>query len=598
MNRMIVLPTLVCLMVYATPPVPAQESTDKNAAKQSFGDATVKNPYYSGHQLPPWKLWFEDDTAVVYSPEPPRGNPREEKQASRTLSPPPLERRLYPDLASDEPDPRQLYPFTLPQTEPTAAGWWDDAVASLDGNHVRLRNTYQFGNQKVPLHGQLIQVLQGSPRFEERSRIGINFAWQSYAEKGHHLLLGEQTIRRMEETFTFANCLYASPGFLSRTDVMPDRMVDSYDGLFGHYYNSLGQSGSELPAVAKMLYAGAHLPRRTKNLMKTHGVYPLAMLTIFKATLPYRDSSEMEVPYENELRHRPSYASAGNSVQERYVSRELEYHLYDQQTHVQRMVQMAKNMNSPPPVTLLRLIDAMGSSSRDNLVRSSTYTSIRIHGEPGERIETTVDLGDSYDLATRPLTFHAERVYPEQRNIEVRIDDQGKANLVATHDENYPSGRFPVILWVENGTECPGNPVFVNFHWPACDQSQKPSYFAPYKKPFVSEEDLKKFASRGAAADPNVEVNRNDKPIIQTNLQETTIKAAVGETVSFQLQGKDPEGFPTRFYQWSGDVGTIREDRFMYTPTHSERGKTLPVRFVCSDGTGAYCGLTVRIQVE
>ena len=41
-----------------------------------------------------------------------------------------------------------------------------------------------------------------------------------------------------------------------------------------------------LPAVAKMLYAGAHLPRETKNLMKTHGVYPLAMLTIFKATLP------------------------------------------------------------------------------------------------------------------------------------------------------------------------------------------------------------------------------------------------------------------------------------------------------------------------
>jgi len=98
--------------------------------------------------------------------------------------------------------------------------------------------------------------------------------------------------------------------------------------------------------------------------------------------------------------------------------------------------------------------------------------------------------------------------------------------------------------------------------------------------------------------DPNVEVNRNDKPIIRTDLRETTIKAAVGETVSFHLTGEDPEGYQPRFYQWSGDVGKITGDRYVHVPTESERGRTLPVRFICSDGTGAYRGLTIRIRVE
>ena len=31
-------------------------------------------------------------------------------------------------------------------------------------------------------------------------------------------------------------------------------------------------------------------------------------------------------------------------------------------------------------------------------------------------------------------------IYPEQRNIEVTIDDQGMANLAVTHDARYPSG--------------------------------------------------------------------------------------------------------------------------------------------------------------
>lgn len=570
-----------------------------NDRKQGIIDGpAVKNPYYSDDDSPPWKLWFVDDAPVEYTASASGKESDQEKTKTRTLIPPGLSKRLYPDLSAKRSVDDQLFPFTTSEREPAVAGFWDDAVASLDHNHVRLKNRYQFGNQSVVFADQMIQVLHGSPRLMDRMKIGINFAWQSEARKGHHLFLNERMIRRMEQVFTFANCLYASPGWLSRTDVMPDRMVDSYDGLFGHYYNSLGQSGSELPAIAKMIYTGAHLPRSTKDLMKTHGVYPLAMLTIFKATLPYRDGVGNEVPFENELRHRPSYASDGNQVSDRYVSRELEYHLYDQDLHVRRMVQMARGMKSPPPVTLLRLIDVKQATQDNDSTGSSSFTSIRLHGKPGQSMEVSVDLSGSYDLAGRPLTFHAKRVYPQQANIDVKIDDQGMARIVATYNSKYPSGRFPVILWADNGTDCPGNPVFVNFHWPADGQVEKPAYYAPYRQPSMSEEDINKFTERGADRDQNVEVNRNDKPIIESSLDGTTVKATVGKPITFQLTGKDPEGFPTRLYQWSTDIGTINAGRFSYTPVDSDRGKTIPVRFICSDGTGGYRGLTVQIQVQ
>lgn len=566
----------------------------------SFAEATIKNPYYSDRESPPWKLWFEDGSAVEYSRKAATAKGSDGELVHRTLKPPRLGKRLYPDVSSVAAGMGALYPFKIFDSEPAVAGMWDDAVASLDGNHVRLRKAYRFGNRKILFAGQMIQVLHGSPPFADRSRIGVNFVWQSFAKKGHQLFVGERIIRRMEQAFTFANCLYASPGWLSRTDVMPDRMVDSYDGLFGHYYNSLGHSGSEAHAVAKMMFAGAHLPRTTKNLMKRHGVYPLAMLTVFKATLPYRDGKGSEVPYENELRHRPSYASDGGTVSARYVSRELEYHLYDEATHVRRMVAMTSRMTNPPPVTLLRLINVSGSSGRTNVLQSSSFSSVRIHGERGERIEATVDLGSSYDLENRPLTFHAARVYPGQQNIGANVDERGKVRIVASYDKRYPSGRFPVVLWVENGGDCPGNPVFVNIHWPEPDQPKRPPYFAPYKKPFMTEQDIRKFTGRGALRDPNVQVMRNDKPVIDAgNVGESTeLSASVGSPLSFSLRGKDPEGSPTRFYLWSGDVGRIAGDQFIYKPVGRDRGKTLPVRIICSDGTGAYRGLTVKLRVK
>lgn len=103
---------------------------------------------------------------------------------------------------------------------------------------------------------------------------------------------------------------------------------------------------------------------------------------------------------------------------------------------------------------------------------------------------------------------------------------------------------------------------------------------------------------RGGVNDPNVQVNRNDKPVIQMTVDDPIVTASVGKPVSFQLAGEDPEGFQTRFYQWAGDIGRITDGRFVYTPRKFDHGKTLPVRFICSDGTGAYRGRTVRIRVE
>ncbi|MBG85722.1 MAG: hypothetical protein CMO80_02340 [Verrucomicrobiales bacterium] len=60
----------------------------------------------------------------------------------------------------------------------------------------------------------------------------------------------------------------------------------------------------------------------------------------------------------------------------------------------------------------------------------------------------------------------------------------------------------------------------------------------------MSDQDIRKFSSRGAVRDPNLQAMRNHKPAIEIS--------------------------PSR------DVGTIKGNTFSYTPKGSDRGKTSP----------------------
>ena len=91
----------------------------------------------------------------------------------------------------------------------------------------------------------------------------------------------------------------------------------------------------------------------------------------------------------------------------------------------------------------------------------------------------------------------------------------------------------------------------------------------------MSDQDIRKFSSRGAVRDPNLQVMRNHKPAIEISPSRDP-KASVGTPISVSLTGADPDGTPTRFYLWSRDVGTIKGNTYSYTPKGSDRGKTSP----------------------
>src|SRR5262249_15147914 len=162
-------------------------------------------------------------------------------------------------------------------------------------------------------------------------------------------------------------------------------------------------SGSMMAAIKKMMDAGACMPRKTKELLKTHGLYAPAMVTLFRAALPLADAAGKPVPYENEMRHRPVYSMAGNSTTytDRWLKQNVAYHTYDAKLHAQTMIDMAKQMAVPPPVAVMELTGLTVTNGSTTLVtaqqtdprlKSVNKTIIRVWGNEGETLQVNVDL--------------------------------------------------------------------------------------------------------------------------------------------------------------------------------------------------------------
>ena len=75
------------------------------------------------------------------------------------------------------------------------------------------------------------------------------------------------------------------------------------------------------------------------------------------------------------------------------------------------------------------------------------------------------------------------------------------------------------------------------------------------------------------------------------------LSGAVGEPFLFEVECVDPEGFPTRLYRWSRDVGRVMGGgppwRFIFVPTSSD---SYDVHFICADGTGTYNSMQVVLE--
>ncbi|MCF7972212.1 MAG: chitobiase/beta-hexosaminidase C-terminal domain-containing protein [Phycisphaerae bacterium] len=536
---------------------------------------TIMNPYYAD---PAWKLWAVDPSPVTLDKPSVKG----------TFQPPPAVLRRYPIILKKGSDDVTLEPLG----RSLVSGFWDDCYMSLDAHHTRLSSPRdQFIDGGAMKTARDVQTLL---------ELGVNFTSQSYADRGRAMVDDVFNNLNTERYFFFANCIRATPSHASYSDGDEDKVTDLYDGLFAHSYHSLGQSGSEVHAIYKMMVAGACMPRTTKDLLKKHGAYAIALLTIFKAALPYADARGQTLPYEHELRHRPVYSSNGTPSHAHYCPANVVYHGYNEALHLQTMMGMASSLVVAPPVAVARLLSfqvKQGAETVTDQVRLARHvkclslTQIRIWGEPGETLEARINLNKSYDLQHKTLSFKCQTLYPNQKNVSIVQEAPGIYLIRVTHDPKLPKGRIPVICTAYNGEAVPSNPVFINFYWPG--ENEADDYAAMRELP----EDVR--ARINALGLKHLPVTVNLRPIVDLGVpgDGDAVRCLPGQTVSMDLTARDPEGFPVTILRRAGEIGVIEQGRFTATIPSTDQDKIYQVHLIFSDGTGGYTGKQIKLLV-
>ena len=534
---------------------------------------TIMNPYYA---QPAWKLWAIDPSPVTI-----------DKPHFKGTFQPPEAVRKYPILSFR----RGSGKLTLHRLgKSSLSGFWDDCYMSLDFHHTRMGH---FKNQFID-GGKMRTAWDVQTLLE----LGVNFTSQSYSDRGRAIVDDVFNNLNTERHFFFANCIRATPSHASYEDKDDDKVKDLYDGLFAHSYHALGQSGSEVHALYKMMVAGACMPRSTKNLLKKHGAYAIALLTIFKAALPYADAQDRALPYEHELRHRPAYSSHGTPLHAHYCPANAHYHGYDEQRHLQGMMDMARGLEFAPPVAVVKLLSFMVKKNGETIsdqarlakkVKCVSLTNVRFWGEKDETLEVRINLNQSYDLQNKELRFKCLALYPNQKNVSIREETSGIFLIRVKHDPKLPKGRIPVICTAYNDLTVPSNPVFINFYWPSEDEVD--DYF-PMKG--LSKDARLKIKKLGLKRLP---VTVNLRPIVDVGFTGDTLHCLPGQNVSIDLKAHDPEGFPVTVFRRAGQIGTIEQNRFTARIPSTDQDKIYRVHFIFSDGTGGYTGKQIKLLV-
>ncbi len=536
---------------------------------------TIKSPY---HGELAWKLWAVDPDPVTI----------EKPNFKGTFRPPPAGGRKYPKMGLKKGAAAIVFE---PLGNSSAAGFWDDCYMSLDYHHTRLRRP----------QNQFIDAgkMRTARDVETLLKLGVNFTSQSYADRGRAIVDDMFNNLNTERHFFFANCIRATPAHASYRDTEQDAVTDMYDGLFAHSYQSVGQSGSEVHALYKMMLAGARMPRSTKNLLKKHGAYAIALLTIFKAALPYVDSEGRELPFEHELRHRPAYSSDGDPRHAHYCPANAYYHGYDEKCHLASMLKMAAELEYAPPVTVLEMknfvIEEDGGFITDRTklaqrIKCISLTNVRLWGGEGETLVAQIDLNRSYDLQDEPLTFECRPVYPNHDNVSIVEEAPGRYLIRVRHNPQLPKGRIPVIFTSYNKHELPGNPAFVNFYWP--DENEADDYFP---KASLPPDIRRKYDALGLKQLP---VNVNRRPQVDLELAADAVHCRPGQKVAIDLKSRDPEGFPVSIYRRPGEIGQIRENRFIARIGASDAQSIYKLHLIFSDGTGGYASKRIKLLVD
>ncbi|MCJ8331749.1 MAG: hypothetical protein MJH11_17440 [Lentisphaeria bacterium] len=534
----------------------------------------IMNPY---HAKPVWKNWSKNASPVSI----------DKPHFKGVFKPLPLNKRTYPVFIETTNGGEKLSYLPLKKG---VAGYWDDCYMSLDVHHTRLSKPNGFIDGGKMRTAQDVRTMM---------QLGTNFTSQSYSSRGRAIVDDLINNLFLERFFFFANCIRATPSHISYEDKKEHMASDVYDGLFGHAYQSVGQSGSEMHGIFKMMLAGAAMPRKIKDLLKHHGAYAPALLTLFKAALPYVDADGKAVPYENELRHRVAYSSHGTPQHVHFCSANAHYHGYNDKLHLKTMMDMASKMKGAPPVAIAKLSsfkvkdkDGMITDQASLLkrVKSINLTTMRFWGMPGDTLYASIDLSKSYDLQKKKLTFSCLPVYPNQKNISIQEESPGKYLIQVKHDPKLPKGRLPVICTVRNGLGIPSNPVFINFYWPG--KKEVADYFPTEGIPKNVLEKVRKLGLR------RLPVNVNKRPSIDFGFPGDAIRCKAGEKISIKLIAKDPEGFPITTYLRPGEIGALKNGVYTVKIPPEDKEKIYRIHFIFSDGTGAFTGSELKLIVS
>jgi len=535
-------------------------------AEEPSGPAII-NPYFSYSR---WRVYRDDSTPVENVGTLVRKG-KEKKPDVITLAPTPLDKRIYPTgpLRGKEP-----ILWAVRKTPPKEfAGVWDDVYASWSGLHGYVRSAWRATDgSKVhlrPTDDQFMHFVELRKTSELR-RCGINFVHQSTTGMGHTLTNSLPIARGYEQVY-FSDCLVTSPAHQSFTEEWSDRTKDLYLAMSPTLLHSVESSNSETMAITKLMIVGGYLPPESKRALKLHGLYPSALLYIWKASLPF------EVPYDHELRHRIAYRALGREDQ--YAggyghaggergNLSLAFHRYDEIAHMRNMIRMAQAMRVLPPEAILEDVVVEGAKKVYGLKKSALVIQ-----EPGQDAVIHVSTAKCYDLQDRPIQVRWKVLYGTPGTRCEPGTDSDSWTIRVPWDETMPEGRTAIALIANNG-EHDGNPAIISVFRKKTDLPPSGRGYGDYK-----------YNSPHA----------NRRPVI-IDLQDRIVKP--GETVTIPLKAIDPEGQTVSFYKRANELGRLDGNLFTFTAPKSTPAK-LPgrmVTFIASDNSAGNSYSAKRVR--
>ncbi len=552
--------------------------TGEQEPQEGSGAPILHNPYFDHTQ---WKVWRDDPSPVEGVTSVVREE-NEDKPVEVTLVAPPQAERLYPAQppAQDSGEPFVVFE-KLARPSTTYAGMWDDVYSSWSGTHgyIRTRWMGDDGSSAV-VRGHMIDFVDA--KHENMLRAGVNFVHQSTTGMGHGITNGDFFGRPREfERLYFADLLVTAPAHASFTDHRADYSTDLYTAHVPTLFNSVGSSNSETMAITKMVIAGGYLPPKTKLLLKRNGLYPAALLYLWKSALPF------DLPFDHEMRQRIAYKAVGNrhSYPESYgaagIDRgdmSLAYHQYDDEAHMRAMIEGARSMDVALPEAIFDVTQVKGGEEVYLLNKSALVLQ-----QPGETIELTVDTGRCYDLQGLPLTTRWKLLYGNKHvGVEPAQAEAVEAGgyptlwtITIPWDDALPGGRTAIALTANNG-RFDSNPAILTVF------RKKGDLPPPGMTP-------------GEYAFPAASINQ--RPVI-LGLQDQVAKR--GRALELTLVAVDPEGFPVSFYKRSGDVGRIEGDLLSWDCPRKVEPGPKTVAIIASDGTSgnSYGGEALTVHVD